>query len=140
MYSRQSVYNMKLDVSINHPSLDFVEKSLKTFDIGWNKWIDTYFHGDSIGHNLFSQMNKDIPIEYNPSSPQVIWVLLLLDMNYLGTLYSRKLEKDYTREILDQDGMSLAYVGLINGEWKYIGISNSCFEYIWKIYIDKLLL
>ncbi len=135
IYIQQNVYMIGDNKTmIDHPVLDFVERTLKDSEVEWNEWVDKYFHHGSDGHKLFIEMNRDIPIEYNKNPPHMIWYLVLQNVQSLNTMYVRILEQPNCFEIIDQDGMSLAMVALIEDEWKYMGITTSCLEHIWELY------
>lgn len=135
--AKQNIYTIKTDqVTTDHPAIDFVEMTLRS-TMDWDEWVNTYFHPESPGYELFKEMERDISLKHNEYPPHKIWALMLQDMESLGTLYVQKptvYDFPNTVEIIDQNGCSWAYVSFIDNKWYYMGITKSCLDYIWALY------
>jgi len=121
-----------------------LDKSIEEFE-DWAKWLETYFHPDSIGYQLLKDMEKDNPTECNNIGseeviypPQYIWYLMLRDAisndHRIGFSSNPHFLERYHEPLeISVGDIVVAIIARIENKWWYVGITSECLQKVHKI-------
>lgn len=119
----------------------FINDSIKSDIIDWDEWLNKFFDNKSMGYQLFKRIGSSncfrVSDKINGNiiySLQFIWYSIL--QSIIDNGYMLILNQENTNEILlcDSDENCIVVMSIVDGEWKYVGITSKCLETIRSIY------
>jgi len=137
--------NSNDNINSNNGLIDFIENSVTSDIDDWYVWLDNYFDTNSFGYRLFKAMapleckyTGEIPIY----SQEIIWFSSLESVINQGYQLRESTRENiliaypYVTpiEVCDLNGNCVVIVANINGEWKYVGITEEYMELVQSLY------